>query len=243
MGTDAVSGTTPNEKSEGNVEISQTSQQIEKGLEKRALRNSQALNDLRKLHPWPEEEPDVRHDWSGWFSRNHKNLFSRIISESTEVVVELGSWLGKSSRFIAQKLSDNGTIICVDHWKGSPEFGNDPKLSGKVPTAYETFVKNQWGLKDKTIMIRDSTMDGLRSIQMCGVIPDIVYIDAGHDYDNVSADIAKCIEIFPNAMLVMDDYQPRWPDVVRAVDEAAEANKDYYKIPLRKLCVLSKDKA
>ena len=136
MGTDSVSGTTPNEKSTNDAGISQASRQIEVGLEKRALRNSKSLDALKKLHPWPEKEPDVGHDWSGWFSRNHKNLFSSIISESTEVVVELGSWLGKSSRFIAQKLSDNGTIICVDHWKGSPEFGKDPKLSGKVPTAY-----------------------------------------------------------------------------------------------------------
>jgi hypothetical protein len=239
--TNTTSNSSTQKRSSNNMgDVSNTSKEIKVELERKAIKNATAIENLKKLHPWPEEEPQVGHDWSGFFSNRHKDLFKKIITDKTEVVLELGSWLGKSSRFIAQTLPDNGIVICVDHWKGSPEFNDNAKLSGRIPTAFETFTKNQWGLKDKTIAIKDSTQDGIKSVQECGIEPDIIYVDAGHDYDNVSADIRKCIEVFPKAVLVMDDYSDKWPDVVKAVDEIAEEFKEYKKIQCRRICILSK---
>jgi predicted O-methyltransferase YrrM len=49
---------------------------------------------------------------------------------------------------------------------------------------------------------------------------DLVVVDAGHEWDAVSADTATAARLLaPGGIIVWDDYMPYWPAVVRAVDE------------------------
>jgi hypothetical protein len=52
------------------------------------------------------------------------------------------------------------------------------------------------------------------------VKPDVVYIDADHHYEAAKSDIKKALELFPEALLVGDDYG-NYEDVRRAVHECA----------------------
>lgn len=61
--------------------------------------------------------------------------------------------------------------------------------------------------------------DGL-SLFGLGIKPDIIYIDADHHYDAAKSDILKSLELFPDAILVGDDYG-NYEDVRRAVHECA----------------------
>jgi len=63
---------------------------------------------------------------------------------------------------------------------------------------------------------------GLELLSACEVVPDIIYIDADHHYDSVLSDVRKCLELYPNAILVGDDYG-HYHDVERAVIECASA--------------------
>jgi predicted O-methyltransferase YrrM len=51
---------------------------------------------------------------------------------------------------------------------------------------------------------------------------DLVVVDGGHSYDCASADSRTALQLIaPGGMIVWDDYERGWPDVVRAVDETA----------------------
>jgi hypothetical protein len=207
-----------------------------------AIKNTffEELDRLREKYPWPKEAPDVPTNWGGFCSRSQKRIFSDIISDSVHVILELGSWMGKSARHMAQEMGSHGTIICVDHWKGSPEHVKSDEFTDVLPTLYETFIKNQWELRDKIIMVREDTLTGMKMVHSCGIRPCIVYIDAGHEYDNVSKDISDAIALFPDALLIGDDYQKKWADVMRAWDEAAEAHSEYNKKIVKRMCFMSR---
>lgn len=49
---------------------------------------------------------------------------------------------------------------------------------------------------------------------------DLVSVDGGHTYECVASDTATAKRLLaPGGAIVWDDYEPVWPDVVRAVDE------------------------
>ena len=53
-----------------------------------------------------------------------------------------------------------------------------------------------------------------------GLVPEVVYIDANHHYDAVFKDISVCLQLFPRAKIVGDDWD--YPDVCRAVREVGQ---------------------
>lgn len=52
---------------------------------------------------------------------------------------------------------------------------------------------------------------------------DLVIVDGGHKSDCVIPDTENALRmVAPGGMVVWDDYSPRYPDVIEAVDDAAE---------------------
>lgn len=173
-----------------------------------------ALDRLRSMYPWPEEKPKVSERAiriPGW--GQPEALFEESLSDRTRLVVELGSWLGQSSRFILDR-APNATIICVDHWNGSPEHVE--RESDVLSTLYDAFLSLCWELRDRIIPIRATTSGGLKIIASFGLTPDLIYVDASHDYDDVKADIDLSHRLFPTSTLIGDDYA-NFVDVRRAV--------------------------
>ena len=159
------------------------------------------------VNQWPDQKPDVPPDDHGWFQGPNELVFKNLLSEKTSCVIELGSWLGKSTKFIAQH-APNATIYAVDHWKGSPEHHEPHRtdVKDKLATLYETFLVNLWEFKDRVKPLRMTTKEGLRLCYENGVKPDVIHIDAGHGYDDVMEDIKASKSYFPNALLIGDDW-------------------------------------
>ncbi|HEV3339133.1 MAG TPA: class I SAM-dependent methyltransferase [Pirellulales bacterium] len=105
-------------------------------------------------------------------------------------LVELGSWLGLSTRFIADR-APNAVIVAVNHWRGSAEHLNDTNLQDLLPILYETFLNRCWRLRDRIIPLRMNTLEALDEIAGCGLCPDLVYLDADHSYEAVRADLER----------------------------------------------------
>ena len=110
------------------------------------------LQDLAKKYPWPEVKPDLAPLDQGWFSGH--NLFEEGLSKDMQVIVELGSWLGKSTRFFLNQFP-RSFLIAVDHWKGSQE--HQIRFQKLLPNLYENFLVNCWDYKDRLIPLRNST--------------------------------------------------------------------------------------
>src|SRR5436190_126076 len=181
------------------------------------------IEDLKKAFPFPAAEPDVPASDHGWFGPENERLLKGALSPGIKVVLELGSWLGKSTRFIAGA-APSAVVVSIDHWYGSAEHKVNQKLKAVLPVLYETFLKNCWLIRDRIVPLRSSTVPGMRLVRDYGVSPDLVYVDASHDYQSVRADILVSKELFPDAALCGDDFT--WPGVRQAVEELVDASID-----------------
>lgn len=179
------------------------------------------LAALRSLFGWPAEKPPHAPVVEGFFSPGHEKALGQFISREAKLVVELGSWLGKSTLWFLDR-APRATVVAVDTWLGSPEhYTPKPSLLGRLPTLYETFLVNCWPYRDRLIPMRTTSLVGLRLVKQAGVTPDLIYVDADHQYWAVKGDVQSAHELFPAARLIGDDYN--WPGVKRAVDELARA--------------------
>lgn len=136
------------------------------------------LFNLKGLYP-----PNL----NGWFTGdNAKGLRKCILENNVETVVEVGSWLGKSTRFIASLLPKSGKVYAVDHWLG----GEDHQGLGRrmLSTIYDQFLSNliHASLADKVIPIR---MGSLKAAQTFKEKVDLIYIDASHKEEDVYNDL------------------------------------------------------
>jgi len=75
-----------------------------------------------------------------------------------------------------------------------------------LPTLYETFLVNCWEEREQIIPLRMTTLDALQLLARENVSPDLIYIDAAHDFESVLEDVRTCRKMFPKAALVGDDW-------------------------------------
>lgn len=176
---------------------------------------------LPSAQPWPDEIPDFKSYDHGWFDENRAETLDQFLNENTKLVFELGSWLGKSTRHILKK-APNAVVVSIDHWEGSEEHLNGP-YSDLLPTLYERFLVNCWEFRDRLIPLKTTTDIGLR--ELSDFEPDLIYIDASHEYMDVISDITTSIMLFPKATIVGDDWT--WKSVRKAVVLCSETfNKE-----------------
>lgn len=122
----------------------------------------------------------------GWF--DFENFYSEIVSKlpNNSHIVEVGSWKGKSSAFIAVEIFNSKKVIkfdCVDTWTGSEEHQNEQDIN-KI---FEIFCENMKLVEGHFNAIRLPSIEAAKLYENESL--DFVFIDAAHDYDNVCADI------------------------------------------------------
>ena len=178
-----------------------------------------SLQALAAICPWPEQRPQVQDPpVPGWLGDGARELLERALSERTRLVVELGAWVGLSTRFIADR-APGATIITIDHWKGSPEHQRNPEWKVMLPSLHETFLALCWDYRQRLIPLRMTTLDGLRQVAEQGLDLDLIYVDAEHSYEATSGELELIHHLFPRVTVVGDDYD--WAGVAPAVTEAA----------------------
>jgi len=165
-----------------------------------------AWGQLQGRYPWPDRQPSdqgVKRPF-GWLHNKTQAALRQHLGEHTRYVVELGTWLGRSARFILS-CAPNAKIVCVDHWQGSPELGEDHGHLFGEPV-YQAFLHHNWDLRERIVAVQDRTEAGITEVVMAGLTPDLVYIDAAHDAESVRLDVYASAMAFPDAILVGDDW-------------------------------------
>ena len=109
-------------------------------------------------------------------------VISNVLDETHTRFVELGSWKGKSSSYMAVEIANSGKKIkfdCVDTWE---DWSGD----GFIYTAMERFdnMKSLYTHIDKLHMRGDEASKMFPDEHF-----DLVYIDVSHWYDDVINDI------------------------------------------------------
>jgi predicted O-methyltransferase YrrM len=148
-------------------------------------------------------------------------------------VVEIGVWKGGSVITMAKALSElglDGVVIAIDTWLGSSdhwlsaEWFTELGFESGYPKLYHRFLNNVLteGLEDYVVPLPIDSMNAVVIFETLQIRPDVVHIDAGHDYDSVISDLKAWWNLLaPGGMLIADDYLPEtggWPGVLKAVD-------------------------
>lgn len=179
-----------------------------------------ALLNFASEYPWPERKPEPPpFPLRNWLFPGTQEVLSQCVNRATRLIVEVGSWTGRSTRFLAG-LAPRATIVAIDHWLGSPEHADDPELAPALPHLYETFLSECWNYRDQIIPVRLKSTEGMQRVAEAGLEPDVVYIDADHRYESVVEDLSAALDLFPRAEIVGDDFN--WDDVRRAVQDVAK---------------------
>lgn len=170
------------------------------------------IDGLRARHPWPDECPNFPEDWHGWFCPETAAALTERLGPDTTLVVECGTWLGYSARAILNN-APNAHLVCIDTWLGSPEHWDNKRPDGspglwaqRLPTLYEVCQRNLWKWRDRVVMIRKDSLVGLGLVFDAGLMPDLIYLDSKHTFGRVAAELATCLELFPESEIVGDDY-------------------------------------
>lgn len=160
----------------------------------------------------------------GWFRPENQAYLEKFIKDiNPKIIIEVGTWVGLSAMFMAEKLAEGSRLYAVDTFEGSPEHNNIQFL----PKLYQHFLSNvkHRGLSHKIVPVKMTSQSAAASLT---IKAQLIYVDAAHDYESVYADIIawyKHLEV--GGIMCGDDYG--WPGLTQAVHQAAkDLNRKLY---------------
>lgn len=176
-------------------------------------------------------------DLQGWNS-DHPALVEAIDQHRPSLVVEVGVWKGGSAMTMARRMKALGldaALIAVDTWLGASDhwlnagFFEDLGFENGYPRLYHKFVANvlDQQLQDYIVPLPLDSTNAAIVVREKRLRPQVLHIDAGHDYDAVTKDLQMWWPLLaPGGVLIADDYwhEGAWPEVKRGVDDFFAAN-------------------
>lgn len=148
---------------------------------------------------------------------------------ANQAIVELGSYLGKSTAYLALGAREgNGqVVVAVDTWsEGNSAWRASVMDRIPSPTAERFQEQLTWiGLIDQVQPYHGTTTAAAREYEEAlrdgDVSPiGLLYVDADHAYEAVIADFQEWRDLLaPGAVILFDDFTKSNPGVVRALRE------------------------
>lgn len=165
----------------------------------------------------------------GWMDSTSGAFLYHIarFSAPKPLIVELGSWKGLSTAWLASGIKDRGEgmVYAVDTWKGSPgeDLHQNMLREYEENQLHEEFISNiaRLGLSDYVTPVLSDT--GLAARKWISQYNEanigLLFIDASHDYASVRRDFEYWSPmVLPWGFVVFDDV-PSWPGPTRVVSE------------------------
>jgi predicted O-methyltransferase YrrM len=180
-----------------------------------------------------EKIAEIARGVQGWLYPESGRRLYRLAQEAPiPVAVELGSWRGLSTIWIAGGLCErDGVLYAIDTWRGTPGEELHQRIIedlGGSSALYDEFCANiaraEVGNRVTTI-VRD-TIEASRDSSVPESI-GLLHIDAGHEYAEVLADyLAWAPRVVPGGFVVFDDV-PGWPGPSRVAREIASQELEF----------------
>lgn len=165
---------------------------------------------------WGEPADENRGGWWGW---GHDEFYKELIEkEGIKTICEIGTYMGRSTHFLAKMIPPDGKVVTIDTFKGSPEH-YAKNLYKQLNNLYFTAVRNlrlgEYGDKIRIINRKSSDAEVPQGYF------DLVYVDGPHNVQAVIDDIVKFKSaVRPGGIISGDDYL--WPQVKEGVDYCVE---------------------
>jgi predicted O-methyltransferase YrrM len=172
--------------------------------------------------------------FDGMFSNDCKIGLNAIFDTyNIQDTIEIGSWIGESSVFIASKVKNH--LYCIDPWELMPDqkySQSSRNLEGKI---YKQFLSNiiHSKLENKITPIKAKSQEAVKTFTKK---VDLLYIDGSHDYKDVKHDILEWSKkLKPHGIICGDDWGDNHSQfskgVVKAVIECSRLlRKEIYTI-------------
>ena len=173
-----------------------------------------------------EDFKKIERAWNapGWMSYDELVYLSKV-AEKSRSMAEIGSWRGRSARAIADNLPEGGFLFCVDTWAddsyGAVFPGDAPDLCQHPDWLWNEFARNVGDhLSSKVFRMRMPSVEAAAALNGQGRKFDAIFIDAGHRYQDVIADIQAWRPLLADGgVLCGHDYVHYHADVIKAVGE------------------------
>lgn len=185
-------------------------------IDKYKLKLEGTFDGESNLHGWNSDVPVL------------KNIIDEI---KPSTIIEVGTWLGRSAVNMtkyAKEYNKNVLCLCIDTYLASNESLWSEKyvdnLNQKFDYIYKQFcinVSNE-NMLDNIIPFPSTTSTAAELLKKEGVTAEVIYIDAGHRYRDVYADLEDYWDI-ATKVIVGDDYNHAWPEVVEAANDFAKS--------------------
>lgn len=186
-------------------------------------------NKIHGNHNPYEGFSPLSEDLQGWSSTSE--AFKKCIDQiKPKLIIEVGTWKGASAIHMAKTCFgyyNDFEIVCVDTFLGSWEHWTtmadsmpiEKRIHGRC-NVYEQFLSNVIinNLTDNITPFAIDSINGALSMKQWSVKADMIYVDAGHDYDSVYNDLLLYRDLLrPGGFLLGDDWFH--PPIKQAVED------------------------
>jgi hypothetical protein len=150
-------------------------------------------------------------DIPGWMSTPELNWLYET-ARGMQSIVEIGCWKGRSTYALLSGCP--GTVHAVDHFRGSLYEREVKHREAQTTDLYAEFLRNVGGFGN-LVVHRMASSDAAAQIAEA----DMVFIDGGHSFDEVCADLEAWLPV-ARKLICGHDYQ--FPPVLMAVHQYFE---------------------
>ena len=166
-----------------------------------------AQEKLQSLCRWAGSPRLYCHLEFGWFSYSHLYNFFVEQSSNNSIIVEIGSFFGKSTNYLLEKVKKSGKnikVVAIDTFHGSQNEECHLDIVSKYDDdIYQPFTENV-DIERLTIL-KEKSEDACKYFGN-GTI-DFLMIDGDHSYDGVTNDISNYFyKVKPGGYISGDDY-------------------------------------
>lgn len=206
-----------------------------------AQKSGRYLRGARKRRPdldWREFRRVARHfkrdDMGSLLERGFLFQLASDLPAGAQVV-EVGSWMGASTCFIAAGLKGDGAkIFAVDNFQGLSTCGEDAAWYGRhfaqlgANSTLDIFRANfaALGFARRAEPVVSDSLAATQTLAAKRGAIDFVFIDGDHSYDGCRADIAAWTPfVKPGGVIAFHDFGSRADGVTRAIFEAIKAGR------------------
>lgn len=167
---------------------------------------------------FPFERPQVMPSLASTFTPDHERFIKEWL-EGRKIVLEVGSGIGVTTEYMARHAN---LVYACDPWK--EEQFKDGKSTAKGDHPFDIFCVNCWHARLKIIPIHGRVETVLPWMAANDIELDVIYLDASHQFAELTAHIELVRQYYPDSVIAGDDYnwsyQADMP-VFRAVNKAS----------------------